>query len=377
MNSDVNSDEILHAIHKEVIDWRAWTGRVLVMVFAALAGLTVVAFTWMTELAFGTFEHVQQLYWWSPLLWTPLCTAAIVWVMRRYAIGSAGSGIPQVMAALDGNVSPANRSLFVSLKLTVAKMILATGGLLAGLSLGREGPSVQIAAGVMHHARRWLPDKSQVSEHGLMMAGGAAGIAAAFNTPLGGVMFAIEELSRKPEQRSSGLLLAAIVLSGLMAVSIYGNATYFGVIKVDNLSTALLLPGLAEALELARKYEPRMEGKVALDVDKKRKLRHAVEVRHESFMDEAFIALLRKYKVAVVVADTAGKWPYIEDVTADFMYLRLGSHKNNRYFRNFRVFFEFQHCSNTVHFRHHYIHKYQIGIHFFNFFKSFFFYIKE
>ena len=89
-----------------------------------------------------------------------------------------------------------------------------------------------------------------------------------------------------------------------------------------------LLPHDSEAgLALARNYEPRMEGKVALDVDKKRQLRHAVEIRNESFMDEAFIALLRKYKVAVVVADTAGKWPYIEDVTADFMYLRLHGDK--------------------------------------------------
>lgn len=82
-----------------------------------------------------------------------------------------------------------------------------------------------------------------------------------------------------------------------------------------------------DGLALASHYEPRMEGKVALDVDKKRKLRHAVEIRHESFLDDAFIALLRKYKVAVVVADTAGKWPYIEDVTADFMYLRLHGDK--------------------------------------------------
>jgi uncharacterized protein YecE (DUF72 family) len=82
-----------------------------------------------------------------------------------------------------------------------------------------------------------------------------------------------------------------------------------------------------EALELARKYEPRMEGRVALEVGKKRKLRHAVEIRHESFIDEAFIAMLRKYKVALVVADTAGKWPYCEDVTADFMYLRLHGDK--------------------------------------------------
>ena len=89
-----------------------------------------------------------------------------------------------------------------------------------------------------------------------------------------------------------------------------------------------ILPHDSDAgLELARTYEPRMEGKVALDAGKKRKLRHAIEIRHESFMDEAFIALLRKYKVAVVVADTAGKWPYIEDVTADFMYLRLHGDK--------------------------------------------------
>jgi H+/Cl- antiporter ClcA len=100
----------------------------------------------------------------------------------------------------------------------------------------------------MHHARRYLPDKSQVSENGLLMAGGAAGIAAAFNTPLGGVMFAIEELSRRPDQRNYGLLMAGIVLSGLMAVSVYGNATYFGVIHVDKLSSALLLPGLMVAV---------------------------------------------------------------------------------------------------------------------------------
>lgn len=82
-----------------------------------------------------------------------------------------------------------------------------------------------------------------------------------------------------------------------------------------------------EGLERARQYEPRMEGKVALEVDKKRKLRHAIEIRHDSFVDEAFIALLRKYKVALVVADAAGKWPYFEDVTADFMYLRLHGDK--------------------------------------------------
>ena len=248
MKPDAESASVITAIRAELYDWRLWSGRAIVMAFAALAGLTVVSFTWLTAQAFGFFEHFQRSYWWAPLFWTPLCTAAIVWLMRRYAMGAAGSGIPQVMAAIDASVTSSNRHLFVSLKLTAAKMAMAASGLMAGLSLGREGPSVQIAAGVLHHARRYLPDKSQVSEHGLMLAGGAAGIAAAFNTPLGGVMFAIEELSRRPEQRNSGLLLAAIVLSGLMAVSIYGNSSYFGVIRVENLSMALLLPGLVVAV---------------------------------------------------------------------------------------------------------------------------------
>lgn len=89
-----------------------------------------------------------------------------------------------------------------------------------------------------------------------------------------------------------------------------------------------LLPHDTDAgLELARRHEPRMNGKVALEVGKKRKLRHAIEIRNDSFVDEAFIALLRKYKVALVVADTASKWPYYEDVTADFMYVRLHGDK--------------------------------------------------
>lgn len=77
------------------------------------------------------------------------------------------------------------------------------------------------------------------------------------------------------------------------------------------------------ALKLARQCDDFMAGRDALHVDQKRPLRHAIEIRHESFADPAFIQLLRHHKVALVVADTAGKWPYLEDVTADFMYLRL------------------------------------------------------
>lgn len=233
---------------REFADWRRWWSRAVVIAFAAAAGLTVVGFNWLTEHALRLFFDLRAAWWWAPLVWIPASTAGIVWLTRRFAPGAAGSGIPQVMAALEPSVDASQHGLFVSLRLTLAKIVLTTWGLLAGLSLGREGPSVQIAAGIMLAARRWLPQRSSVSMHGLLVAGGAAGIAAAFNTPLAGVMFAIEELSRSPEQRSSGLLMSGIVLAGLIGVSINGNSTYFGVIRVTEIGRSLFLPGLLVAV---------------------------------------------------------------------------------------------------------------------------------
>lgn len=90
---------------------------------------------------------------------------------------------------------------------------------------------------------------------------------------------------------------------------------------------SLLPHDTAAAQVLARTSEARLRDqdppRIDLEIDKKRPLRHAMEIRHDSFIHPDFVALLRKYKVALVVADTAGKWPQREDVTADFMYLRL------------------------------------------------------
>ena len=90
---------------------------------------------------------------------------------------------------------------------------------------------------------------------------------------------------------------------------------------------ALLPRDTKQAQAIARRREARMHGRARLAIDRNRPLRHAVEVRHESFANPSFISLLREHGMALVVADTAGKWPYLEDVTADFMYLRLHGDK--------------------------------------------------
>ncbi|MGE5639262.1 MAG: DUF72 domain-containing protein [Clostridia bacterium] len=78
-----------------------------------------------------------------------------------------------------------------------------------------------------------------------------------------------------------------------------------------------------EALALARRRDARMKGRAYLRIDRHRALRHAVEIRHPSFMTERFVSLLRKHRIGLVVADTAGKWPKLFHVTANFVYVRL------------------------------------------------------
>ena len=214
-------------------------------------GLVVVGFTLLAEAASHGFDELQRLgpnALYLPLIWTPLLTMLVVWWTRRLAPAAAGSGIPQVVRALDDDLHPTQREWLVSVRVSLHKIGLVSGGLLAGLSIGREGPTVQVGAGVMAHARRWLSPQSSLDTHDLMVAGAAAGIAAAFNTPLGGIVFAIEQLSRRRGMSHSGLVIASIVLAGLVAVSVFGNETYFGTLRVQSLSWSLLLPGLAVAL---------------------------------------------------------------------------------------------------------------------------------
>ena len=79
----------------------------------------------------------------------------------------------------------------------------------------------------------------------------------------------------------------------------------------------------AQALALARRRDARLTGRSRLAIDADRPLRHAVEIRHPSFMTDDFVCLLRQYEIGLVVADTAGKWPKLFHVTSDFVYVRL------------------------------------------------------
>ena len=89
----------------------------------------------------------------------------------------------------------------------------------------------------------------------------------------------------------------------------------------------LLPPDTDRAAALARRRNEKVRGRVRLAFGDNRLLRHCLEVRHPSFMDPGFVDLLRRHDVALVVADTAGRWPFVEDLTSDFVYIRLHGDK--------------------------------------------------
>lgn len=250
MQSD-DTPDFWRNLRREVKAGRAWLDRAIVLAAAVATGAAVVGVTLLCEAASHLHEQMRSsgpLGPWLMLLWTPVLTALLVWLTRRYAPGAAGSGIPQVMVALDDSLAPERRRALVSLPLAVKKAALLGGAMLAGLSAGREGPTVQIGAGVMLSVRRWLSPAARIDGHDLMVAGAAAGIAAAFNTPLGGVMFALEKLSRRHHAAQSALVIVCIVLSGLVAVSVFGNLTYFGELRVQSVPVELIGPGLVVAV---------------------------------------------------------------------------------------------------------------------------------
>lgn len=206
---------------------RIWAGRLLFWVSGIAVGLAAVGFAILTEDVSRLFIDFARQYPLAPFALTPLAGMALLWVTRTWFRGAEGSGIPQVIAEMKRPANGPWRPL-VSLRIAFGKVAVGVAAIGAGFSFGREGPTVQIGACLMAAAGRYLPATLRIQRHHLLVAGGAAGIAAAFNTPLAGIVFAIEELSRSIESRMSGLVITAIVLAGVVAQYFLGNHTYFG-----------------------------------------------------------------------------------------------------------------------------------------------------
>ena len=203
-----------------------WRRRLAIGCGAVAIGLMALLYARIADEASAAFLALTARIWWIPLIITPAGFALLAWATRLAAPDARGSGIPQVIAA-SRDPMRALQSL-VSLRTAIVKFVVMPVGLLVGASAGREGPTVQIGATIMVYAHRLagIPLRASV-----MIAGGAAGVSAAFNTPLAGIVFAIEELAAAYEQRMTLLVMAAVLIAGMVSLGVAGDYVYFGAVS--------------------------------------------------------------------------------------------------------------------------------------------------
>jgi H+/Cl- antiporter ClcA len=207
---------------------RHWRARLVFWLGAIVIGAISAGFARAADLAQALFRQVTAgggAHPYIPLVLTPACFVLLAVLTDARFSGAQGSGIPQVIAARHLH-DDAARGGFLTLRLVIAKIVMTCAGLACGASFGREGPTVQIGAAIMLQAARL---GRMVNTRGLILAGSAAGIAAAFNTPLAGIVFAIEEMSRSYNARTNGIVLSTVIIAGVASLGLVGNYTYFGV----------------------------------------------------------------------------------------------------------------------------------------------------
>jgi H+/Cl- antiporter ClcA len=220
-----------------LISPRLWWRRVVFWVGAILVAAVAVGFAKAADWAGGLFLHFAAGHPWLPYIIAPIGLTIAFMLTRHVFPGAQGSGIPQTIAALHMRDQAAVDRI-LSLRIAVGKVALTLLGLACGASIGREGPTVQVGAAIMHALGKLLRLPRLELRRALVLAGGAAGVAAAFNTPLAGIVFAIEELSHSFEARTSGTVFTAVVVAGATTLGLVGNYTYFG-------QTAAVLPNHA------------------------------------------------------------------------------------------------------------------------------------
>jgi H+/Cl- antiporter ClcA len=200
-----------------------WRRRFATGIGAVLVGLVALLFARAADEAMALFELASGALPWLPVVVTPFGVFALAAITKWWTPEARGSGIPQVIAAARNPGGPIEPLL--SLKTGFAKLAMTLTALLVGASVGREGPTVQVSAAILARVHRSF--RVPVTA-GVIIAGGAAGVAAAFNTPLAGVAFAIEELANAFEQRVTMLVMTAILISGMVSLGLAGDYVYFG-----------------------------------------------------------------------------------------------------------------------------------------------------
>ena len=215
-----------------------WIGSVITGVVAVMYAQI---FTWGEKLMNFIFDWNA----WMIFIIAPTGFVLSWWLVKEFAPYSKGSGIPQVMAAVE-LANPKEHTKIrhlLSIKIIVFKILSSLALVIGGGAVGREGPTIQIAGSVFRKVNEYLPDWwPKISKKNMIMTGAAAGLSAAFNTPLGGIVFAVEELSKTHINYFKTALFTAVIIAGLTAQTLAGSYLYLGYPKTANVSLMVMFP---------------------------------------------------------------------------------------------------------------------------------------
>jgi len=198
-------------------------------------------FTWGEQLMNLIFDW----HAWLIFLLAPAGFVLSWWLIKTFAPYAKGSGIPQVMAAVELANPKDHHKIkhLLSFKIIIFKVLSSLALIIGGGAVGREGPTIQIAGSVFRKVNEFLPEWwPKISKKNMIMTGAAAGLAAAFNTPLGGIVFAVEELSKTHINYFKTALFTAVIIAGLTAQTFAGSYLYLGYPKTSNVSLTLMFP---------------------------------------------------------------------------------------------------------------------------------------
>jgi len=207
---------------------------------SVITGLIAVVYTKLFLKAEDVTTYIFKHHAWLLFIVSPVCFIIAWWLIKLFSPYAKGSGIPQVMAAIE-ITTPRNEGKvdeLLSIKVIIVKIISSLTMAIGGGAIGREGPTIQIAASVFRKVNQLLPAWwPKVAKRNMIVTGAAAGLAAAFNTPLGGIVFAIEELTKTHFSYYKTAIFSSVIIAGLTAQGILGPYLYLGYPKIDGTST--------------------------------------------------------------------------------------------------------------------------------------------
>lgn len=215
-----------------------WIGSVITGFFAVMYAKI---FSWGENL----LHFILDWHDWMIFIIAPIGFVLSWWLVKEFAPNAKGSGIPQVMAAVELANPKEHKKIrsLLSLKIIVFKIISSVILVIGGGAVGREGPTIQIAGSIFRKVNEYLPDWwPKISKKNMIMTGAAAGLAAAFNTPLGGIVFAVEELSKTHINYFKTALFTAVIIAGLTAQTLAGSYLYLGYPKTNDVSLMIMFP---------------------------------------------------------------------------------------------------------------------------------------